>query len=107
MISLLPSIVRAMRSRMYFRHLAFRSCQQIHSREPHRAEDSGGGFFSKYTVFFFTLLALVAVSHAQVPQHAHIVIVVEENHAYSSVVGTTAMPYLNSLAGKYGLSTNY
>jgi PKD repeat protein len=58
-------------------------------------------------VFFFTLLALVAVSHAQVPQHAHIVIVVEENHGYSSVIGTTAMPYLNSLAGKYGLATNY
>jgi len=33
--------------------------------------------------------------------------VLEENHGYSSVIGTTAMPYLNGLVGQYGLATNY
>jgi phosphatidylinositol-3-phosphatase len=38
---------------------------------------------------------------------AHVVIVMEENHSYSQVIGNAAMPYLNSLAKKYGLATNY
>jgi hypothetical protein len=33
-----------------------------------------------------------------VPQFGHVVLVVEENHSYSSVIGSSAMPYLNSLA---------
>ena len=35
------------------------------------------------------------------------VVVVEENHGYSSVIGSSAMPYLNSLAAQYGLATQY
>jgi phosphatidylinositol-3-phosphatase len=42
-----------------------------------------------------------------VPQFGHVVLVVEENHSYSSVIGNSAMPYLNSLARRYGLATNY
>ena len=37
----------------------------------------------------------------------HIVIVLEENTSYSSVIGNTSMPYLNGLASQYGLATNY
>jgi len=38
----------------------------------------------------------------------HVVIVVEENANYASVVGVTAaMPYLNSLIGSFGLATQY
>jgi phosphatidylinositol-3-phosphatase len=37
----------------------------------------------------------------------HVFIVVEENHNYSDVVASPAMPYLNSLAKQYGLATNY
>jgi phosphatidylinositol-3-phosphatase len=33
--------------------------------------------------------------------------VVEQNHSYSSVIGNSTMPYLNSLASKYGLATQY
>jgi acid phosphatase len=40
-------------------------------------------------------------------QFGPIVIVVEENHSYSSVIGNTEMPYLNGLANQYGLATNY
>ncbi len=53
------------------------------------------------------LLALAMPSLAQVPQLGHVVIVLEENHSYSSVIGNPSMPYLNSLANQYGLATNY
>ena len=42
-----------------------------------------------------------------VPQFAHVFIVVEENADYANVVGNSAMPYLNSLASRYGLATQY
>jgi phospholipase C len=42
-----------------------------------------------------------------VPQFGHVVLLVEENHSYSSVIGSSAMPYLNSLARRYALATNY
>jgi phosphatidylinositol-3-phosphatase len=35
------------------------------------------------------------------------VLVLEENHGYSSVIGNSAMPYLNGLAQQYGLATQY
>src|SRR3954470_5048871 len=52
--------------------------------------------------FLFSLGAL-----AQIPASQHIVVVVEENHSYSSVIGSSSMPYLNSLANTYALATNY
>ena len=42
-----------------------------------------------------------------IPSSSHVFIVVEENHSYSSVIGNSSMPYLNSLANKYGLATQY
>jgi acid phosphatase len=42
-----------------------------------------------------------------VPQFQHVVLVVEENHSYESVIGSAAMPYFNSLASTYGLASNY
>src|SRR5438270_12418018 len=41
------------------------------------------------------------------PQFDHVVIVVEENHSYSSVIGNPAMPYLNRLAAQYALAKQY
>ena len=41
------------------------------------------------------------------PPFGHVLIVVEENHSYSSVIGNSSMPYLNSLAAQYGLATQY
>jgi len=40
-------------------------------------------------------------------QFGHVVLIVEENHNYSDVVGSSSMPYLNSLITKYGLATQY
>ena len=42
-----------------------------------------------------------------VPSSSHVFLLVEENHSYSSVIGSSSMPYLNSLASKYGLATQY
>ena len=53
------------------------------------------------------LFAVPLFVKAQVPASHHVVIVMEENHSYSSVIGSSSMPYLNSLAGKYGLATQY
>ena len=41
------------------------------------------------------------------PTFSHVVLVVEENHSYSDVIGSSSMPYFNSLASKYGLATQY
>src|SRR2546425_2606801 len=38
---------------------------------------------------------------------SHIFMVVEENTDYTSVIGSSSMPYLNGLAQQYGLATQY
>ena len=48
-----------------------------------------------------------STSTSSVPPSSHVYLVVEENHSYSSVIGSSSMPYLNSLATKYGLATQY
>ena len=47
------------------------------------------------------------VASGSVPQFGHVVVVLEENHSYSEVIGSSAMPYLNSLSSQYGLATEY
>ena len=49
----------------------------------------------------------ITINTAAVSAFGHIIIVVEENTNYSSVIGTTAMPYLNGLISQYGLATQY
>lgn len=41
------------------------------------------------------------------PQFSRVFIVVEENASYSQVIGSSTMPFLNSLATQFGLATNY
>ena len=43
----------------------------------------------------------------KVPVVAHVFVLVEENHAYSSIIGNSAMPFTNSLAQQYSLATQY
>lgn len=50
--------------------------------------------------------APVAAPPPAVPRPSHVVVVVEENHAYSDVIGNSAAPYLNSLAQQGALFTN-
>jgi phosphatidylinositol-3-phosphatase len=69
-----------------------------------------GSFFSRFglaAALLFLLLGVLgnnplAVSHAQaaaaLPRPAHVVIVIEENHSYSDIIGSSSAPYINSLA---------
>jgi acid phosphatase len=50
---------------------------------------------------------MAAPQTAAVPQFGHEVLLVEENHGYSQIIGSPDMPCLNSLAAKYGLATQY
>lgn len=58
-----------------------------------------------FPVIFLFFAGLAA--QAQVAQAGHVVVVLEENHSYSSVIGNPAMPYLNSLASQNTLATQY
>jgi phosphatidylinositol-3-phosphatase len=53
-------------------------------------------------------LSITVSNPVSVAPFGHVVIVVEENTNYATVVGnTTTMPYLNSLIADYGLATLY
>jgi len=64
-----------------------------------------------YNTFFAALLGvllIVSTAWAEVPQFQHVFVLVEENQSYKDVIGNVAdMPYLNSLAERYGLATSY
>jgi len=60
-----------------------------------------------FLVVSLLCLCFVSPSLAQVPQVNHVFIVVEENESFSQIIGNPAMPYLNSLANRFGLATNY
>jgi hypothetical protein len=51
--------------------------------------------------------ATVTVQSTSIPTFGHVILLMEENHSYSSVIGNSSMPYLNSLAQQYGLATQY
>jgi len=54
------------------------------------------------------LALLIGVSaFAQVPRSQHVYIVAEENRSYERVVGSPAMPYLNSLLAKGAVATQF
>jgi acid phosphatase len=49
----------------------------------------------------------ITVTPIGLPSFQHVFLLMEENHSYSSVIGSSSMPYLNSLAQQYGLATQY
>src|SRR5438876_9734203 len=53
------------------------------------------------------LICGLQASGQTLPPFGHEVIVALENNGYSSVVGSSSMPYHNSLIAKYSLATNY
>jgi phosphatidylinositol-3-phosphatase len=58
----------------------------------------------------FSLIVIAAIAAqtvlAQVPTPAHVVVVIEENHGYSQIVGSPYAPYINTLASQGALFTN-
>jgi phospholipase C len=60
-------------------------------------------------VFVALSLALCAVGQdvpATIPSPQHVVVVVEENHGYSQIIGSSQAPYINTLASEGALFTN-
>jgi len=58
-------------------------------------------------LLYCLVLSFAVIAQAQVPQSNHVVLLLEENQSYSAVIGSSSMPFLNSLANKYGLATQY
>ncbi|HVC40453.1 MAG TPA: alkaline phosphatase family protein [Candidatus Saccharimonadales bacterium] len=52
------------------------------------------------------LTGATTASQVAANPHAHVMVIVEENHAYSSIIGKSTAPYINSLAGTYALATD-
>jgi phosphatidylinositol-3-phosphatase len=52
-------------------------------------------------------VAPISGGGGSVPLMGHVIVVVEENSDYSSVIGNSSMPYLNGLAQQYALVTKY
>jgi phosphatidylinositol-3-phosphatase len=50
---------------------------------------------------------LLTTALAGVPSADPVVLVVEENHSYESVIGNRSMPFLNHLAQQYGVAARY
>lgn len=53
------------------------------------------------------LTSVMAVAELPMPASQHVVVIMEENHSYSKVIGNPVMPYFNGLADTYGLANNY
>src|SRR5207244_608057 len=51
--------------------------------------------------------ATITVTPPGTSQFGHVFVVTEENTNYTSVIGSSSMPYLNGLAQQYGLATQY
>jgi acid phosphatase len=52
-------------------------------------------------------VAPISGSNQPVPPMGHVIVVVEENTDYASVIGSSSMPYLNGLAQQYALAPQY
>src|ERR1035437_1633763 len=51
----------------------------------------------KFNISLLMMIMLTGISSGQMWRPDHVVIVIEENHAYKQIVGSTAAPYINSL----------
>src|SRR5438552_2665021 len=56
-------------------------------------------------IYLMTVLLLPGFCLASLPRPDHIVIVIEENHSFSEIIGNAQAPYINSLANQGALFT--
>jgi acid phosphatase len=47
------------------------------------------------------------VDRFAVPAFDHIFVIIMENHGYDEIIGNSQAPFINQLAGRYGVATNY
>ncbi len=57
-------------------------------------------------VLFLAAAVAGQIAPAAVPAPAHVIVVMEENHGYSQIIGSPQAPYINSLAAQGALFTN-
>jgi phosphatidylinositol-3-phosphatase len=57
--------------------------------------------------FLFALNPSRSYGQSSTPPLGHVVVVALENHSSSDVVGSSSMPYYNSLISQYGLAQNF
>jgi phosphatidylinositol-3-phosphatase len=62
---------------------------------------------SLFCAIAIILASNVGIAQTSTPQLGHVVIVAMENHSYNDVVGSSSMPYYNSLIKQYGLAQNF
>jgi phosphatidylinositol-3-phosphatase len=80
--------------------------------EPFALCDALPSLFRKqipFVILFALSLALGAAGQsapASVPTPAHVVVVIEENHGYSQIIGSSQAPYINTLALEGALFTS-
>jgi acid phosphatase len=65
------------------------------------------GFRAFVGIGLLAVLSGAASPRAGLPRPDHIVIVVEENRSFSSIIGNDAAPYINSLAARGAVFTNF
>jgi phosphatidylinositol-3-phosphatase len=71
--------------------------------------------YRNLSIFLFLLVLIVQIGcgggsssgSGTIPHVSHVLVLVEENHSYGSVIGNPTMPYTNSLAQQYALATSY
>ncbi len=51
--------------------------------------------------------AATSAASSGIPAFSHVYVIVMENHEYGSIIGNAQAPYINSLAARAGLATNY
>src|SRR5581483_7193327 len=66
------------------------------------------GHFLIIAALATSLIGCGSANHGTPPTAStRVLLVVEENHSYSDVIGNSSMPYLNGLASQYALATQY
>ena len=58
-------------------------------------------------ILMATIVLIPAAARAQVPSFDHDFVIVMENKEFSDIVGNSEAPYINALAARSGLGTNY
>ncbi len=54
-----------------------------------------------------TTTASICGTETNAPTYRHVIWILEENNSYSSIIGSPAAPYINSVANECGVATNY
>jgi hypothetical protein len=69
-------------------------------------------FFKVLPVLLAALLwggsgPVTAGAQGTVPAFDHIFVIIMENHSFSEIIGSSQAPFINSLAGQFGVAANY